>query len=234
MPAIEIIAFTLGGAIAKALLKQYASDSWFELGKDLIEHLTTQGVKTAEQRKASQRIDTIAAQVTQGLFTFFDHEGAALSPQQRGVVAIELSRTLELAQIDSALLIQYRHDPPGLANHLLEARPDATRDLPEAGNELYRRFFPELAPALIKVAPELEDYEKEFQNTALDNLDLILAIQRQQAEILAQLLDLVRRLAPPDIEYYEKDLAIAQETGDRRGEGVHLGNLGSPTPTWAK
>ncbi|HHS97440.1 MAG TPA: tetratricopeptide repeat-containing protein, partial [Chloroflexi bacterium] len=32
------------------------------------------------------------------------------------------------------------------------------------------------------------------------------------------------------IEHYEQALAIAREIGDRRGEGIHLGNLGN---AWA-
>jgi tetratricopeptide (TPR) repeat protein len=37
------------------------------------------------------------------------------------------------------------------------------------------------------------------------------------------------------IQFYEQQLAIVREIGDRRGEGNALGNLGNlPTPTWAR
>ena len=38
----------------------------------------------------------------------------------------------------------------------------------------------------------------------------------------------------PHIDHYKQALAISRKMGDRRGEGIHLGNLGlKPTTAWA-
>ena len=163
MPAAEIIILTLGGAIAKALLRQYAGDSWFELGKDLLDKLTDQGVKSVEQRNAGLRINSLAARVTRDLSALFDREGAQLTPQ-RAVLATQLSFTLQQVNINSALLLRYRRKPARLADHLHSFCPDATRHLSELETAFYHRLVYELSRSLLHSTTQLADYEAEFSS----------------------------------------------------------------------
>ena len=152
MAAFEIIALSVGGAIAKALLRQYASDSWFELGKDMLEKLTDHGIKTVEQRNAEQRIDSIAARITRDLFSFFEREGSPLTSQQHAILATQLSLTLQQVNIDSALLLRYRRKPARLAEYLLSARSAANHDLSELETSFYQHAL------LLTISQPSSDY----------------------------------------------------------------------------
>jgi len=216
MTLVSVFTFTIGPAIAKAIIKGWLKDSgvFSDIVPELLDLLKASAQDEREQRQAARRIETLGVQVVQQMQPIFDDAGRSLNAAGRTTAARELAVTLAAARIQPRMLIECNLDPALLSRQLAAARPDAAKLLSAAESALYERLLDEAARNITEIASELNGFTSAFSAAALQDQD----------KILAMLADLWRRPADADQEFQDKYNDIVQKQLDK----LELFGL----PTW--
>ena len=126
----------------------------------------------------------------------FQSEGASLTENGQDAVALAVAETLDKAQIDPKLLAQQNLEPTILTRHLIDGRPEATRDFSEAETEFYRCIISECSQYIVDIASRLPSFtERTFAE--------VLKRESQIVQIATQTLEEVRRLRGDDPANFE-------------------------------
>ena len=168
---ISVLTFSIGTAIAKALLKVLLDDYKFigELAPDVLDLLKDKAEQSASERTNQRSQALVAAQIAERMRPLFRE--ARLPDNERAALVYELVLTLQQSQISADLLVSCNLDADTVARRLMAARPDAARDFSAGASELYRRALSEAANALITLADGLEGYTTTRDTATLTGLD---------------------------------------------------------------
>jgi len=166
-----ILTFTIGTAVAKAVLKLLLDDYKFigELAPDLLDILKDKADQSYSQRSDNRSQLLVATQIAERMRPLFRE--ARLPDDERAALVRELVMTLQQSQISPELLVSCNLDPAVVARRLMAAHPDAARDLSAAASELYRRALLEAADAIITLADGLAGYTTARDAAALIGQD---------------------------------------------------------------
>ena len=168
---ISVLTFSIGTAIAKALLKVLLDDYKFigELAPDVLDLLKDKAEQSASERTNQRSQALVAAQIAERMRPLFRE--ARLPDNERAALVYELVLTLQQSQISADLLVSCNLDADTVARRLMAARPDAAHDFSAGASELYRRALSEAANALITLADSLEGYTTTRDTATLTELD---------------------------------------------------------------
>ena len=198
MPLIDILTLQVGAAISKGILKHWLKDSTFlaDASANLVDVLKIVTTDVIAQQKGRRQFEEIGESVAQSLMPLFQSEGASLTENGQDAVALAVAETLDKAQIDPKLLAQQNLEPTILTRHLIDGRPEATRDFSEAETEFYRRIISECSQYIVDIASRLPSFtERTFAE--------VLKRESQIVQIATQTLEEVRRLRGDDPANFE-------------------------------
>ena len=184
----EVIALSIGPAIAKAVLCAWFNDQPIasNISSTLIDILTSHFSSHATAKRVERQLQDIGDRVSAQLLPLFESEGARLDESSLEAVAYEVASTFNQSTITAEAIVGMNLDPHHLAKHLLASRPDSTKLLSLDESELYRRIIREASIYVVQIASQLP----LFQEAA------VAEILRRQGQILTNvegLLDEIRR-----------------------------------------
>lgn len=159
------LAFSVGPAIAKAILKVWLKDKGFleTVGESITDLISAQTKDDFARRKAERQFQEIGDRVAQSLVPLFESDGAALEENGRTAVALAVSETLEKTPITAQFILDRKLDPSELARHLLKSRSRATTGLSEGESSLYERTIEETSRYIVDMASQLPTFtERTF------------------------------------------------------------------------
>jgi hypothetical protein len=178
MALFETVAFTIGASIGKAVIKSCVKDGVAaDFLPDVVDLLKELGLDAKSRRSAEDKLGEIGTQVAARVRVLLDQDRARIDEGTVNSVVLEAAATLGRTRISAELLIQLNLDPEQLRRHLLDARPEATREFAadETALHLYQRMLLEASRAIMEIAAELSGFTRFAFADALQGQDRILA-----------------------------------------------------------
>ena len=172
MPLLETLAFTLGPAIAKYIVKGWLGDSLnLEIAKALVDLVKGEGQNALTRYQDSRQVERIAEKVVKKLQPAFAH--SKLDKDERNLVAHEFALTLANVEINADLLLSLRLDTSKLVKFLGENRTETAREFSERQEGLFEHLAEETSKEIVQIAAELSGFERDFARGVLTDLDRI-------------------------------------------------------------
>lgn len=124
MPLLETLAFTLGPAIAKYVVKEWLGDGLkLEIAKALVDLVKGEGQNALMKYREGRDIETLGQRIVQKMTPLFEQEARSLDKDARNVTAYAFALTLAEAHITPQQLVEFRLAPEKLARSIGRGGP---------------------------------------------------------------------------------------------------------------
>ncbi|HYO48534.1 MAG TPA: hypothetical protein VEW94_01685, partial [Chloroflexia bacterium] len=184
MALIEVLALSLGPAIAKAILKVWLKDIPIaaDVSSSIIDLIKTKTSDVLAQQHGDLEFRRIGIEVATSLQQMFEVEGAHLDEGSRTTVAEAVAETLDQARLDVAALAEYDFEPERLTQHLLIFQPANFNMFSESEGQLYRRVISECSQHIVDIASGFPQFQVHTFAEVLKRENQLLAITRDILE----------------------------------------------------
>jgi hypothetical protein len=173
MPILESIALAIAPILAKAVVKSFIEDGLInDISGAFVDLLTDKGQQSLSQRHQVKPLATMTQDMADRMRIIF--RNASISKESKTVVVEEFALTLARVSITSEKLIQFNLEPKPFEHYLRNSRPEATSRLSQTETDYYGRLLHEASKAMMAIALEVDDFERQFARQVLINQDDIL------------------------------------------------------------
>ena len=185
--AVAEALIALSATVAKSTLKLWLKDhpiaaDLSEASTDLVLGKVFPGVM--EKRRAQAQFDRIGDLVADRLERYYINEFGGLEENEKQAAIYAVRDTLERTDLTSELLLEARLDPAVLERRLRAGYPNATRDLKDAGKDLYRRALSETCVAITEAAMTRKGFQADVSVETLRQIDRFVQMFEEMLERL--------------------------------------------------
>lgn len=185
---IETLTLSLGGAVARSLLKIWLRDREIAqcAGLSLAE-LADRGTRNFLQRRSIERsFERVAEEVAGKLAPFMEAEFREVDPGEVTAAAIAAGETIDAARLDDSVLFATDLEPLRLEAALRTGKPDAVAEshLSEAGTAIYDFTMREAANYIVEVVSTLPQFQSRATQVLLERESTLIALVEEVLERL--------------------------------------------------
>lgn len=166
----------LGAAVVKVACKIWLKDNSFasDASADVVDAVKGKISGELDQRKARRLFEDLEEPVAKKLQWFREHEMAGMPDNEWAAAVLAVSDTLRRATFTDADIFAGDLDPLYLRRKVAAGSPNATRDLSEAGTEVYRRLLTECCAYVVELTSTLPRFVPGAFGEVLRRQSLIL------------------------------------------------------------
>jgi hypothetical protein len=178
MELTSALAFSVGPAVSKAVLKMWLKDSTVlqDASADIVDLLKKKTEDAFAQKRAGRQFEEIGEKIAANLLPLFEAEDGIADEGGRIAVANSVADTLRAVPITPDLLAAKDLDPTRLAKHFLDARPSATSGLSSGEASLYQRVIKETSRWIVDVASQLPAFTERTFAEVLKRENLLIDV----------------------------------------------------------
>lgn len=204
-----ILMKTLGGPLAKFLLKKYLSEPAGGVGAGLLDLAQKRITDYGDQREAQRQFERLGERIVKRLLPLFAQEARKVNISVAAVAA-ELAETLS-GRISADFFLAGDLDPAHLTTALRQTRPVNAGLFSDAEIALYDRALEEAVRYVVQVASRLPKFDEAYASVSLQRLgrmsDEIEKVLESTQRIEAGVSVLVRKAAAENEHFtrYEAD-----------------------------
>lgn len=176
----------LGAAVVKVACKIWLKDSSIasDVGADVVDVIKGKVSSQLDQRKARRMFEDLEEPVAKKLEWLREHEMAGIPGNEWAAAVLTVGDTLRRATFTDADIFAGDLDPLYLRHKIAADSPNATRDLSEAGTEVYRRLLTECCAYVVELTSTLPRFIPGAFAEVLRRQSLIL---QRFSEVLEQM-----------------------------------------------
>jgi hypothetical protein len=189
MLRVTELVLVLCGAIVKTAFKLWAGNNSLvaNVSGDLTDLVKSQVSGLLEQRKVRTQFGKMEEIVADQLLALLAAEFRNLDEGEKSAAIFAATETFDRAKLTDKALFAANLDPLYLTKTVLKFTGDATRDLSDAGVQLYYRLVAQCCAYVIEIADKLP----RFQANAFSEL------LSRDAQIMARITEVLERLPAP-------------------------------------
>jgi Leucine-rich repeat (LRR) protein len=185
---IEMLTLSLGGAVARSLLKLWLRDEEIaqSVGLSLAE-LAERGTRNFLQKRSIMRsFDRVAEEVARKLAPFMEAEFREVDSGEVEAAVIAAATTIDAACLDDSVLFATDLEPLRLEAALRTGKPAAAAEshLSEAGTAIYDFIMREAANYIVEVVSTLPQFQSRATRALLERESTLIALVEEVLERL--------------------------------------------------
>ena len=185
---IETLTLSLGGAVARSLLKLWLRDREIaqSVGLSLAE-LAERGTRNFLQKRSIVRsFDRVAEEVARKLAPFMEAEFRDVDPGEVAAAVLAAAETIDAARLDDSVLFATDLEPLRLEAALRTGKPAAAAEshLSESGTAIYDFTMREAANYIVEVVSTLPQFQARATRTLLARESTLIALVEEVLERL--------------------------------------------------
>lgn len=184
MPLLEVLALSVGPAIAKAILKSWLKDSDIASNTtaSLIDLISSKTNDVLARQRTHRQFEEIGEKVVENLLPVFREAG--LDESSLEAIGLAVASTIGSVPLDVKILLQKDLDPSHLTQHFLNSSLEATRLFTESETVLYERVISESANYIIDISSQFPSFtERTFAEVLLRERELVLITNQILTEV---------------------------------------------------
>ncbi|MCB0196253.1 MAG: NACHT domain-containing protein [Anaerolineae bacterium] len=175
MELITILSFTLGNAIAKAIIVEWLGDNKLleNITADLMDLVRDNSMSDTDKRNAMAQVEQIGQQLVMRLrakYAAMPHR-SDLNPE---AVIFDVAITSSKANISLTSLVESQLNPNKVYSELRDLRPDVTKTFSTHETSLYHSLLKLLSEELVNLSTELIGFLPLVTSKTWENQDRIL------------------------------------------------------------